>query len=119
MSVVAFSPPADERPLEAVSLPSMQRYQRIARIQAVVALSYEISPAHMKSLSRCRSVAWPRQVAMYLARELTGHSLAVIGYHFGARDHTTAIYAIRAVERRMTDDPLYLADVQVLREALE
>lgn len=116
MNVVAFTAP--EALPRAVPLPSMMRFQRIAHIQAVVALSYDIDPCHMKSGGRWRSVAWPRQVAMYLARELTGHSLAVIGRHFGARDHTTALYATKAVEKRMAADPLYHADVEVLRKAL-
>lgn len=117
MSVVAISP-WNEVQAEAVPLPSMLRFQPIARIQKTVALSYDIDPSHMKSCARWRSVAWPRQVAMFLARELTGHSLTVIGHHFGARDHTTALYAIKAVEKRMAEDPLYAADVEVLREAL-
>ena len=105
-------------PIVAVPLPSMQRYQRIARIQATVALSYGISVDHMKTPCRHRSVAWPRQVAMYLARELTPHSLATIGRHFGARDHSTTLYAFRIVNKRMAKDPIYRADVEALRDAL-
>jgi chromosomal replication initiator protein len=101
-----------------VPLPSMSRLQPIARIQASVALSYEIRPEHMKSVCRWRSVAWPRQVAMYLAKHLTPHSLTTIGHHFGDRDHSTVISAIRAVEKRMANDALYRADVEALLEAL-
>lgn len=102
--------------IEPVILPSIVR--PIARIQAIVAASYEISVKHMRSDCRRRSVAWPRQVAMYLAHNLTDRSLPCIGRLFGGRDHTTVIHAIKAVEERMADDPLYLADVEALKEAL-
>lgn len=107
-----------DRPVNAVPLPSMRMICRIAHIQAVVAKSYGIHLTHMKSDARFRSVAWPRQVAMYLARELTGKALPCIGREFGKRDHTTVMYAIKAVQKRMDDDTLYRADVEALREAL-
>jgi chromosomal replication initiator protein len=100
-----------------VALPSM-RGAEIARIQATVALSYDIPPDSMKSAVRNRAVAWPRQVAMYLSHELTKHSLVLIGRLHGLRDHSTVIYSIRAVEKRMADSPIYQADVEALRRAL-
>lgn len=90
----------------------------IGRIQATVCSSYGITPFILKSAVRWRKVARPRQVAMYLVRELTGHSLPNIGRHFGNRDHTTVIHAIKAVEERMASDPSYRADVEALRAAL-
>lgn len=104
--------------IKPVPLPSMLKCQRIARIQAVVAVSYGIRPEHMTSVCCWRDVAWPRQVAMYLAKEITGKPLTLIGRSFGNRDHSTVIHAIRAVEKRMADDPIYRADVEALREAL-
>lgn len=53
---------------------------------------------------RYASIAFPRHVAMYLARELTGASFPMLGRHFGGRDHTTAIHGCRVIERRMRDD---------------
>jgi chromosomal replication initiator protein len=55
---------------------------------------------------------------MYLTRELTDHSLPSIGRYFGNRDHTTVLYAIRAVEKRMASDPVYRGDVEALKGAL-
>jgi chromosomal replication initiator protein len=55
---------------------------------------------------------------MYLTRQLTKRSLPCIGRAFGHRDHTTVLYAIRSVEKRMEADPLYRADVEALRKAL-
>lgn len=104
---------------KAVPLPSMTyKLQPLARIQATVALSYDITPKMIVSPYRWRKAAWPRQVAMYLARKLTEHSYPSIGRHFGDRDHTTVIHAVKAVEKRMAEDPIYRADVEALREAL-
>lgn len=115
---MAKCPPPD-LPAKAVALPSMSnRLRPLARIQATVALSYDITTAMLVSPYRWRKAAWPRQVAMYLARNLTNHSLPSIGRHFGNRDHSTVIHACRAVEKRMASDPLYRADVEALREAL-
>lgn len=104
--------------IRPVPLPSLLPCHNIARIQAIVAVSYGIRPEHMTSVCRWREVAWPRQVAMYLAREITGKPLPHIGRQFGGRDHTTVIHAIKAVEKRMAEDALYWADVEALREAL-
>lgn len=90
----------------------------ISRIQTIVALSYDLNPALMTSPARDRFAAWPRQIAMYLTRQLTDHSLPSIGRYFGNRDHSTVLYACRAVEKRMAADPLCRADVETLREAL-
>lgn len=77
----------------------------IAEIQARVARRFNMAPIEMLSERRSMAVAHPRQVAMYLARELTTRSLPIIGRHFGGRDHTTVIHAIKAVEQRRLDRP--------------
>lgn len=100
---------------EPIDLPSQIA---IHTIQRVVAQSYDIDPREMKSSRRGSTVSWPRQVAMYLTRELTPHSLPNIGRYFGNRDHTTVIHAIRKVESKMADDRYVKADVMALREAL-
>lgn len=108
--------------LAQVQLPSrhfpMQTISPVSFIQCTVAGAYGINPTLMCSPARNRLAAWPRQVAMYLSRELTCQSLPGIGHLFGDRDHTTVIYAIKAVKKRMAADPLYRADVEALREAL-
>lgn len=102
-------------PAERIPLPSMQR---IARVQNLVANSYGVSPDTMRTKSRARVDAWPRQVAMYLCRNRFGMALPKIAREFGNRDHTTVVYAVRQVEIRMATDPIYRADVEALREAL-
>lgn len=83
---------------------------RIGDIEAAVCLRFSLQPERLKSCDRHRKVAWPRQIAMYLTRELTGASLPMIGRHFG-RDHTTVLHACRAVTRRLSD-PSFHAKVQ-------
>ncbi|MGA9421621.1 MAG: helix-turn-helix domain-containing protein, partial [Rhodanobacteraceae bacterium] len=79
----------------------------IANIQKTVADYYQLRMADLLSKRRNRSVARPRQIAMSLAKELTGHSLPEIGDAFAGRDHTTVLHACRTIkELRQTDGKL-------------
>lgn len=79
----------------------------IENIQKTVAEYYNIKMADLKSKSRTRSVARPRQMAMALAKELTNHSLPEIGREFGGRDHTTVMHACKTInELRDTDNSI-------------
>src|SRR3989338_5299785 len=69
-----------------------------ALIQQKVADYFDIRPSEMKTKKRTRQIAYPRQVAMYLAREMTGLTLPEIGGYFGGRDHSTVIHACGKVE---------------------
>ena len=71
---------------------------RISEIQYAVAQHFGVPMIEMVSHRRARRVARPRQVAMYLSRELTPLSLPAIGRHFGNRDHTTVMHACRRIE---------------------
>jgi chromosomal replication initiation ATPase DnaA len=77
----------------------------IAKIQAIVSEYYEIAPEHMRSQSRARRHAYPRQMAMLLSRRFTPLSLPQIGKHFGGRDHSTIIHGIRRTKLRMQRNP--------------
>jgi chromosomal replication initiator protein len=90
----------------------------ISRIQQVVAEHFEIPEFEMRSCRRFRDVARPRQIAMYLARELTPKSLPDIGRRFGNRDHTTVIHAIKRVESISQIDGDFADDLDVLRGRL-
>lgn len=90
----------------------------VSHIQAVVATFYGIHVNSMWSSRRGRDIARPRQVAMYLARELTPMSLPDIGRRFGKRDHTTVMYGIGAVKDRMLIDRELEGDLKILRERL-
>ncbi len=73
----------------------------------------------MTSDRRARIVARPRQVAMYLAKQLTTRSLPEIGRKFGGRDHTTVIHAVRKIDELMLTDPALAEDVELLRRMLQ
>lgn len=74
-------------------------------IQARVAVSFGVSRSDLVSPCRARRVARPRQVAMFLARQLTPHSLAEIGRAFGGRDHTTVMHAVARIDGLVDRDP--------------
>ena len=91
----------------------------IDEIQKRVAEHYNIRLADMHSARRARVVARPRQVAMYLAKQLTPRSLPEIGRKFGGRDHTTVIHAVRKVEELAGQDQGLRDDVELLRRMLQ
>jgi chromosomal replication initiator protein len=95
-----------------------ERRVTIEEIQRRVAEHYHMRLADMQSARRARAVARPRQVAMYLAKQLTPRSLPEIGRKFGGRDHTTVMYAIRKIEELRAIDPLLSEDVETLRRLL-
>ena len=78
--------------------------RRIDAIQALVAETFGISVAELCSARRSQAVVHPRQIAMYLTRELTSASLPAIGRAFGGRDHTTVLYAVNRIGARMQQD---------------
>ncbi|HOO81611.1 MAG TPA: chromosomal replication initiator protein DnaA [Alphaproteobacteria bacterium] len=90
----------------------------IDEIQRKVAEHYNLRMADMHSARRARNVARPRQVAMYLAKQLTARSLPEIGRKFGGRDHTTVMHAVRKVEELIEEDAQIAQDVDVVRRAL-
>jgi chromosomal replication initiator protein len=90
----------------------------IAHIQATVAAFYGLHRSGMTSDRRDKPLARARQVAMYLARELTPRSMPEIGRRFGNRDHTTVLHGIRSVEKRMIEDAELRADVELLKSRL-
>ncbi len=91
----------------------------IEEIQKQVAAHFNIRISDMGSARRARSVARPRQIAMYLAKQLTSRSLPEIGRKFGGRDHTTVMHAVRKVEELTAKDSAFAEDVELLRRMLE
>ena len=90
----------------------------VEEIRALVAQHYELSVAELCSSSRVASVLWPRQVAIYLARQHSGASLTNIAAVFGGRNHTTALNACRKVEQQTANDAEKRAELQLLSERL-
>lgn len=99
-------------------LRSHDRRITIDEIQRRVSEHYNLKLTDMHSTRRSRNVARPRQVAMYLSKQLTARSLPEIGRKFGGRDHTTVMHAVRKIEELMDDDAGFAQDVDVLRRAL-
>jgi chromosomal replication initiator protein len=91
----------------------------IEEIQKRVAEHYSIRLADMHSPRRARLVARPRQVAMYLAKQLTSRSLPEIGRKFGGRDHTTVMHAVKKIEELRATDSSFAEDIELLRRMLE
>jgi len=91
----------------------------IEDIQRRVAEHFNIRITDMHSARRARAIARPRQVAMYLAKQLTARSLPEIGRKFGGRDHTTVMHAVRRVEELRRSDSQFCEDVDLLRRMLE
>lgn len=99
-------------------LRAQERKVSIEEIQKKVAEHYRIRLADLLSPRRARPVARPRQVAMYLAKVLTTHSLPEIGRKFSGRDHTTIIHGIRKIEALMDIDANLKSDVDALKRAM-
>ncbi len=91
----------------------------IDEIQKRVAEHYNIRLADMHSARRARAVARPRQVAMYLCKQLTPRSLPEIGRKFGGRDHTTVMHAVRKIEELRAVDRTLAEDIELLKRMLE
>ena len=103
----------------ANTLRANQRRISIDEIQTRVSEHYRIRKAEMTSARRAREVARPRQVAMYLSKQLTPRSLPEIGRRFGGRDHTTVIHAVRQIEKLRAQDSELDADIRLLTRQLE
>jgi chromosomal replication initiator protein len=115
------------RPLTLENVPEVltdllrthERRITIDDIQRKVAEHYSIRMTDMFSARRARAVARPRQVAMFLAKQLTSRSLPEIGRRFGNRDHTTVMHAVSRITELMVEDSVLAEDVTLLRKMLE
>lgn len=100
-------------------LRASDRKVTIDEIIRKVADHYNIRMTEILSVRRTRSIARPRQVAMYLSKTLTSKSLPEIGRRFGGRDHTTVIHAVKKIEELRSLDTQIEEDVELLRRMLE
>ena len=100
-------------------LKSSQRKVNIEEIQKKVSQHFNVKMSDMSSARRSRTIARPRQIAMYLSKNLTSRSLPEIGRRFGNRDHTTVIHAVKKVEELRNKDDSFDEDVQLLIRMLE
>ena len=110
--------PAAERLLHDMLMEQAQIILTIETIQKRVADHFQIRHSDMTSKRRPNNIAIPRQVAMYLSRTLTKHSLQEIGDAYGGRDHGTVIHACKAVENMMEQDAAMRGSVAFLKTQL-
>ncbi|MBV8218569.1 MAG: chromosomal replication initiator protein DnaA, partial [Solirubrobacterales bacterium] len=91
----------------------------VGEIQNAVASYYGLALAQLTSSSRAANVAWPRQVAIHLARALTDASLHAIGDAFGGRNHATVLYACKRVNERMNTDQQAVHEIEELTSIID
>lgn len=92
---------------------------RIEDIQRAVANHFNVTKSDLLSARRNRSIVRPRQIAMYLSKQMTPRSLPEIGRRFGGRDHTTVLHAVRKIEELIGEDAAVARDVDVLKRFFE
>ena len=100
-------------------LKASDRKVTVEEIQRKVSEHYNIRLSEMIGPKRVRNYARPRQVAMYLAKQMTSRSLPEIGRRFGGRDHTTVMHGVRRIEELRITDSQIADDLELLRRALE
>jgi chromosomal replication initiator protein len=100
-------------------LRSSERVISIEEIQKKVAEHYNIKMSDMSSNKRMRSIARPRQIAMYLSKSLTSKSFMEIGRKFGGKDHTTVMHALKNVEKLKSSDAEINEDLHILSKILQ
>ncbi len=100
------------------TFPNEDKRVSVEDIQRVVADRYNCRFSDMKSRKRTKQIAFPRQIAMFLSRELTPHSLSEIGAAFGGKDHTTIIHAYEKIEDLLVSDIALLAEINSLKKQL-
>jgi len=98
--------------------PKTARPISVTDIINIVTTHFNVRAADLQGKRRHRSLAWPRQVCMYLARELTPMSLDEIGGYFGGRDHTTVLHATRTVAEQRVKEPELENALQSMTQAL-
>ena len=103
---------------KVVSSPPAMPWRWSEPIQRTVAEHYALKKEDMLSERRARAVARPRQVAMWLAKQITTRSLPDIGRRFGGRDHTTVLHAVRRIEQLKEEDASLARDIDVLLRKL-
>ena len=91
----------------------------VEEIQKSVANHYNIKNSEMHSDRKSRNIARPRQIAMYLAKDMTSYSLPEIGRKFGGRDHTTVMHAIKTINNLSKEDSSIQEDIDIITRNLK
>src|SRR5699024_7018797 len=98
---------------------SAERGLSISKIQEIVAQYYRLQVSDLTGKKRTKNIVEPRQIAMYLSRELTENSLPKIGKEFGGKDHTTVIHAYDKISQNLLSDAELKKQLSDLRKLLQ
>jgi len=101
------------------SLKEEEKKINIDQIQHLVAEFFNLNVSDLRSKSRTKSVVLPRQIAMFLIRTLTGHSLPEIGQYFGGRDHTTVLHSCQKIAKDMEGDVVFRRKIEEIQDLLK
>jgi chromosomal replication initiator protein len=96
--------PMTQQALKHLIITSHERRVTIDTIVRTVATKFNLQPAQLRQKSNTRAIAYPRQIAMYLVKELTQASLSEIGHAFGGKHHTTVLHSIKKIDRLRSKD---------------
>ena len=99
-------------------VPASERLVTIQQITDAVTRFYNVRMTDLQSKKRHKSIAHPRQICMYFARQKTRFSLEEIGGYFGGRDHTTVMHAVRTVTKDRLEDPQFSAQLERIESSL-
>jgi chromosomal replication initiator protein len=91
----------------------------IENIQRVVADYFSLSPNDLKSKKKTQNIVFPRQLAMYIAREMTDYSTTEMGQSFGGRDHTTVMHSIDKIKTQLLTDPTLDSTIESLKRLIK
>jgi chromosomal replication initiator protein len=91
---------------------------RMDIVQRAVAAKFRVTIPELKSIRQGNRIVIPRQLAMFICKEMTSKSLPEIGRAFGGRHHTTVMHALARVEQRVAADPAFAKIVDEIRETL-
>lgn len=114
-----ITPELASEALKEIISNNVPRKVTIQEIQNEVCNYYRLRVEDLKSKKRTKTIAFPRQIAMYLSRELTDYSLPKIGEDFGGRDHTTVIHAHEKISQNLKKDPLLREAIQKIKSRLQ
>jgi chromosomal replication initiator protein len=107
-----------QRILKDFFTPIKQSNMSIEQVQRIVAEFFHLSHIDLKGKKKTKNIVFPRQIAMYLARELTGYSQTEIGEAFGGRDHSTVIHSYEKIKDQLRTDPDLEPTLQNLQELI-
>ena len=105
--------------LRDVFVSPRQANMSIENIQRVVAEYFSLSPNDLKGKKKPKSIAFPRQLAMYVAREMTDFSTTELGQAFGGRDHATVIYSIDKIRNQLITDPTLDSTIESIKRQIK